>query len=271
MKSSLYRFGLAFACAVTIAFNGESRESVSEPKPAQEIRVITSGGLAAAFDEIVPQFESKAGVKIQTAYGSSSGGAEDSIPSRLARGETFDVLILARYSLDNLTREGYVRESAQVDLAESKIGMAIASGQPKPDISTPDKFLEVVLAADSIGYSASASGTYLSQDLFPRLKIWETIQEKSQRILSRRVASLVASGEVEIGFQQISEIISISGAQLVGPIPEEYQKTTVFSAGVTRSSTRPDLADSLLAFLSSDLSADVIKSTGLTPLVGMPK
>lgn len=228
---------------------------------------MTSGGFAAAYNLLEPRFEKETGFTLETAYGASSGGAPDSIPERLSRGEPVDVIILSRPSLDNLTDLGEVRPESRVDLVRSSIGMAVRRGEPKPDITSVDAFVETVLAAESIGYSASASGTYLSTQLFPRLGIWEQVEGKSKRIISERVASVVARGEVSIGFQQVSEILPIAGVDYVGPIPDELQKITTFSAGVTMRALNPEGAALLTRFLSSLEVADTIAETGLIPVV----
>ena len=145
--------------------------------------------------------------------------------------------------------------------------MAVRSGATKPDISSPDAFIAVLLAAPSIGYSASASGTYLSTVLFPRLGIWEQLEPKSRRVVGERVASVVARGEVAIGFQQISEILPIEGVDYVGPIPAELQRVTTFSAGLTTRASNHEDARALLEFLSSEAVAETIAATGLEPRV----
>ena len=234
------------------------------------VHVITSGGFAAAYGVLGPRFEETTHVLLDTEYGASTGGAIDSIPERLARGEPADVVILSRSALDALAQRGDVVADSRVDLAESRIGMAVRSGAPRPDITSPDGFVEVLLAAQSIGYSASVSGTYLSTDLFPRLGIWDRLQPRSVRIVSERVGSAVARGEVEIGFQQISEILPIEGVDYVGPIPKEYQKVSTFSAGLTVRASNPDDARALLAFLSSARAARAIADTGLEPRVPVP-
>lgn len=233
----------------------------------REVRVITSGGFAAAYDILAPRFEEDTGIKLFTAYGSSSGGAPDSIPVRLERGEDFDVIILSQSSLNTLTDIGYVQPDSRRDLVRSSIGMAVREGAAVPDISTPDRFLKVLFDAESIGYSASASGTYLSTVLFPRLGIWDALEAKSRRILSERVASVVARGDVQIGFQQVSEILPIEGARFVGRIPDEYQKVTTFSTGITKTAVNKDDAQRLIDYLSSIDVADIIASTGLEPVV----
>lgn len=232
-----------------------------------EVRVVTSGGFAAAYDILAPQFEKETGIKLITAYGSSSGGAPDSIPVRLERGEEFDVIILSRPSLNNLTELGEVRPDSPRDLVRSSIGMAVRDGVDIPDISTPELFVEVLLNAESIGYSASASGTYLSTVLLPRLGLWEQLEPKSKRILSERVAAVVARGDVEIGFQQISEILPIEGAKFAGPIPSEYQKVTTFSTGITTRAKNIADAQRLVDYFSSAGVAAIIAETGLEPVI----
>jgi len=231
------------------------------------VRVVTSGGFAAAYNILEPEFEKLTGLDLQTSYGSSSGGAHDSIPMRLNRGEAFDVIILSRGSLDKRTAEGFVDADTRVDLVRSLIGMAVKEGAEKPDISTPEKFIAALMQAESIGYSASASGTYLSTVLLPKMQLWDALQEKSTRILSERVATVVARGDVEIGFQQVSEILPIEGVDYVGPIPDELQKVTTFSAGITNAAVNRSGAERLLEYLSSIDVSQTIADTGLDPVV----
>ena len=244
-----------------------SQQFTSDAGSNKTLNVVTSGGFAAAYNLLAPEFKKQTGIKLNTSYGSSSGGAVDSIPERLKRGEPFDVIILSRPSLDRQIKAGYVIPETRTDLVKSIIGMAVRSGQPKPDISTTEKFLAVLFDAESIGYSASASGTYLSTKLFPRLGIWDQLKNKSQRILSERVASVVARGDVQIGFQQVSEILSIEGVYFVGPIPEAYQKVTVFSLGILHKAENKLGAQRLLNFLSSKKVAKTITNTGLIPVI----
>jgi molybdate transport system substrate-binding protein len=234
---------------------------------ARTIRVVTSGGFTAAFDILGPIFEQATGIDIVTEYGSSMGGALNSIPTRLARGETMDVLIFNGAAFDNIAAGGYLRSETRVNLARSQVGMAVRAGAAVPDISTREAFIETLLAADSIGYSASVSGTYLSSELFPRLGIWDEIESKTQRVVGERVASVVARGEAEIGFQAVSEIISIDGIEFVGPIPSELQQVSSFVAVIGVDADNPEGAARLIEFLSSEAAAAVIGPTGLAPVV----
>ena len=237
-----------------------------ETTRAVELRVVTSGGFAAAYDVLKDQIEADLGISLHTEYGSSSGGSVDSIPMRLAREEDFDVIILSRSSLDKLTEKGLVDPDSRIDLVRSSTGMAVKEGADIPDISTTELFIKTLVDAESIGYSASASGTYLSTVLWPRMQLWETLEPKSTRVLSERVASVVARGELEIGFQQISEILPVEGVSFAGAIPDELQKVTTFSAGILNKASAPEHAKRLLARLSSVELAPQIEATGLSPV-----
>lgn len=227
---------------------------------------MTSGAFTAAFLELSPQFEQTAMTKVSTAFGASMGGAPDSIPSRLNRNEPADVVILAREALDDLVAKGKVVPGSQVDLVRSTIGMAVRAGAPKPDISSVEALTRTLLAARSIAYSASASGVYLSTELFPRLGIADAIKDKSRRIESERVGTVVARGDAEIGFQQVSELLPIAGIDYVGPLPEAVQRATIFSAGIATGAKNVDAARALIRFLSSAAAGQTIRKSGLEPV-----
>ena len=232
----------------------------------EEIRVMTSGGFAAPFSEVVPEYERASKNRVVTINGASMGDAPDSIPMRLGRGEPADVVILTSGALDELIRQGKVRSGSRVDLVRSGIGMAVRAGAPQPDISSVEALVRALLAAKSIAYSSSASGVYLSTKLFPRLGIAEQVKSKSQRIVSERVGAVVARGDAEIGFQQISELLPIPGLDYVGPLPPEAQEITVFSAGVAANSKNPEAARALIEFLASPAVAPAIRKAGLDPV-----
>ena len=233
---------------------------------AGEIRVVSSGGFTAAYKELVPLFEAATGHKVVTAYGASMGTAQDSIPSRLARGEQFDIVILADGALDALAKEGKVVPNTRVDLGRSLIGMSVRKGLPKPDISTVEGLKKTVLDAKSIAYSASASGTYLSNELFPKLGVWDQIKDKSKKIMSERVGTVLTRGEADVGFQQVSELLPFKDIEFVGPLPDEVQQKVFFSAGLAVGSKEPELAQQLVKFLASPAAAPIIKATGLDPV-----
>lgn len=238
----------------------------SHAESGRELRVVTSGGFATAYRKLAPGFEAQTGIRLVTEYGASTGGAPDSIPVRLERGEQFDVVILSRPALDRLTERGDIVAESRTDLVRSLIGMAVRKGRSVPDISTPEAFVAALYAAESIAYSASVSGTYLATDLWPRLGIWKVLEPKSRRIVSERVADVVARGDVEIGFQQVSEILPAEGIVFAGPIPAAHQKVTTFSTGIATHSRNADDARRLIEFLASVEVAETVAETGLSPV-----
>ena len=236
------------------------------PAGADEIRVMTSGAFTAAYLELIPQLEGRVKAKVVT-VSTSMGTGLDSIPSRLARGEVVDVVIVADDALGQLVKDGWVVAGSQVALARSSIGMAVRSGAPKPDISSLDALKRTLLQAKSIAYSASVSGRYLSTELFQRLGIADQVLGKSRRVEGERVGAVVARGEAEIGFQQISELLPELGIDYVGPLPAEVQRVTVFSAGVAASSRNAEAARAVIRFLASSEAAPAVAKSGLEPVV----
>ena len=240
---------------------------VAAPASAQEVRVVTSGGFTEAYKQLAPQFERATGIHVISAFGASLGATPDAIPNRLKRGEPIDVIILAGPGLEALIKEGRVDPRNQFDLVRSLIGMAVRTGAPKPDISTLDAFKRTLLQAKSIGYSDSASGVYLSTVLFPKLGVAEQVRPKSKTIEAyERVGDALARGDIEIGFQQISELRPVPGITIVGPLPEGAQEVTIFSAAIVNGAKNPVEARKLIDFLSSPAAAPIVKQTGLEPM-----
>lgn len=232
---------------------------------AAELRVITSGAFTEAYKKLVPIFEAASGHTVISAYGASIGNAPDSIPSRFARGEKFDLIILSEGGLEALMKEGKLVPGSRVDLARSQIGVAVRKGTPKPDISSVEALKQTLLNAKSVAYSASASGTYLATELFPKLGIAEPMQKTAKRILSERVGAVVARGEAELGFQQVSELIYFKELDFVGTLPESVQQTIFFSAALVAGSEQQDVAKQLVRFFTSPAIADIVRTTGLDP------
>ena len=233
---------------------------------AQEIHVMTSGALSAALRELAPIFERASGVTLVMVSGGSVAGATDSIPDRLRRGERTDVLIMAAAGIDDLAKAGRVVAGSRVDLARSSIGIAIRAGTPKPDISSVDALKRTLLNAGSVAYSSSVSGVYVSTELFARLVIADQMRAKSRRVESEPVAAVVARGEAEIGFQQISELRPVAGVEVIGPLPAEVQRVTVFSAAAATSSANPAGGRALIAFLASPAASAAIARSGMDPI-----
>ena len=233
---------------------------------ATEIKVVTSGAFTAAYLELVPEYERTTHNKVATEFGPSMGTTHNAIPIRLDRGEAIDVVIMAAPALANLIKQGKVRADSRVDLVQSKIGMAVRAGAPKPDISTVEALKRTLLAAKSIAYSDSASGVYLSTELFPKLGIADQIKGKARKIEADPVGGVVATGEVEIGFQQISELRPVKGIDIVGELPPGAQRVTVFAAGIPITSKHPEAAKVLIQWLASPVAYPAIRRSGLEPL-----
>lgn len=233
---------------------------------AAEIHVMNSGGFASAYQELAPGFERQTGHKLAAVYGPSMGETPGAIPNRLARGEAADVVIMARSALDALVSAGRVRKGSEVDLVRSRIGLAVKAGAPRPDISSVEGLKRTLLSARSIAYSDSVSGAYVAKELFARLGIAGEVASRCRMIPATPVGLIVARGEAEVGFQQISELLPIAGIQVVGPIPDAVQKVTVFSAGITTKAQSPEAARRLIDYLASRQAWPAIRRSGLQPV-----
>ena len=236
---------------------------------AADIHVMISAGFYRVYAELGPAFERASGHRLVTTRGPSMGDSPEAIPTRLARGETADVVILDGAAADELERKGVVRAGSKVELARSLIGMVVRAGAARPDISSVEAFRSTLLAAKSIAYSDSGSGTYLSTTLFAKLGVADQVASKSRKVRGppsgEPVAAVVARGEAEIGFQQVSELIHVPGITFVGTIPAEIQPTTAFAGVLTSAVRQPAAAAALIRFLASPAAAEAIVKAGLMP------
>lgn len=233
---------------------------------ADELRVMTSGAFTAAYLELIPRLELLTKKKVVTAA-TSIGTGETSIPNRLRRGEAVDLVIVADGVLLGFIKDGLILAESYAPVARSAIGMAVRKGAPKPDIGTVDALKRTLLQAQSIAYSASVSGEYLTTELYQRLGIADQVMHKSRLIGGgERVGAVVARGEAEIGFQQISELLPVPGIDHVTPLPREAQKVSVFSAGVATKTRDSAAAHAVIRFLASPEAAEAIAKSGLEPM-----
>ncbi len=231
-----------------------------------EFRVMTSGAFTAAYKTLLPQIERLTGKKVITVT-TSIGTGDISIPNRLKRGEVADIVIVADGVLRQFIADGLVQAEGYTVLARSIVGMAVRAGAPKPDISSIDALRKTLLQAKSIGYSASESGKYFTTELVQRLGIIEQVLPKSRMIGGgERVGAVIARGEVEIGFQQISELLPVPGIAHITPLPAEVQKVSFYPAGVGTKSPDPVAARAVIRFLASPEAAQAIIDSGLEPV-----
>jgi len=231
-----------------------------------ELRVMISAGFSAAYRTLLPGFERATHDVVETLQGPSMGATPQAIPNRLARGESADVLIMADTELDALIQQGRGIAGSRVDLARSNIAAAVRAGAPRPDITTVDGLKRTLLAARSIACSDSASGVYLATVVFHRLGIADAIKGKLALIPAEPVGAVVARGDAEIGFQTMSALLPVSGIDVIGVLPAELQKATVFSAAIATGAKEPDAARALIAYLTSAAAAPAIVKAGMEPL-----
>ena len=227
---------------------------------AAEIKVLSTQAVEGAYRELVPSFEKASGHKVTTTF----TGTLDA-QKRIAAGETYDVIIMAGPAIDDLIKSGKIAPGSRVDLARSGVGVAVRAGAPKPDIHSTEALKKTLLAAKSIGYSSGPSGVYLT-DLFRRLGIADQITSKlKQTPTGVFVGSILARGEVEIGFQQVSELTHYPGIDYVGPLPADIQTVTVFSSGTQIGAKTVDAAKAWITFLTSPAAAAVFRSKSMEP------
>jgi molybdate transport system substrate-binding protein len=184
---------------------------------------------------------------------------------RLSSGETYDLLIMARQQIDELSQNGKVVAGSRTDIAKSGVGVAVGKGKPKPDISTVDALKKTLLAAKSIGYSTGPSGIYVVS-MFQKMGIADEIKSKlKQTPTGVFVGSIIASGEAEIGFQQVSELSHFAGVDYIGPLPADVQYVTVFASGIATGGKESDAAKALVKFITAPAAAAAFKKRGMEP------
>ena len=227
---------------------------------AAEIKVLSTQATEEAYRELVPQFEKASGHKVTTVF----TGTLDA-NKRLAADEVYDLLIMSGPSIEEHIKGGKVVPGSRVDLAKSGVGVGVKAGASKPDISSTDAVKKTLLAAKSIGYSTGPSGNYVI-GLFQRMGIADEIKGKlKQTPTGVFVGSIIASGEAEIGFQQVSELSHFAGVDYVGPLPADIQHYTMFSSGIIVGTKEAEAAKALVKFITSSGAAAAFKKRGMEP------
>ena len=226
---------------------------------ASPIRIISSMATKQVLADLIALYQQ---AQPDTVIELESVGGVDAA-KRVQAGEAFDIVALASNAVAQLTTDGKVVAGSTVDVVRSGVALAVRSGAPHPDIGSEAAVKQAVLAARTLGYSTGPSGVQLAK-LFERWGIAEQIKD---RIVTAPpgvpVGSLVAKGEVELGFQQLSELMSLEGIDVLGPLPAQIQIITTFSAGLATASTQPDAVRALLAFLVSPATGPTKQRNGM--------
>jgi molybdate transport system substrate-binding protein len=225
---------------------------------ARNLIILSGGAMRPLLAEAMPLFERAHGVKAEVRFALTSVLAKE-----IEQGAAFDIALLPRPELDALAASCAIAPGTQTDIARSTVGLAVRQGAVKPDISTVEALKRTLIAARTIAYSDGPSGAYVAE-LLQRLGIAEETRPKT-RLTSRPVAELVASGEAEVGMQQIVAILPVEGAELVGPLPSELQNVIVYAAGIAAAAANPDVAAAFIGFMATPEAARVIRSKGLDP------
>lgn len=225
----------------------------------REIVLFSGGAMRTLLGDVLPEFERTTGVAVKVDFRLTSVLAE-----AIAKGERFDAALMPRPELDALADKGYLVADSIVDITRSAVGLAVREGAPMPDIGSVEAFRHALLSAKTIGYSDGPSGRYVSE-LLARLGLADEVAGRT-RLTSRPVAELVASGDAEIGLQQIVAILPVSGAVLVGPLPAGVQNVIVYAAAVGRSATTLAAARALIDYLGSPVTATAMRLRGLEPV-----
>jgi len=225
---------------------------------ADEIKILSGGAMRSLMIDIVPLFELASGAKVEIEFRLTSV-----LKKEIEDGAAFDIALLPRPELDALMDAGKIAAGSATDITRSAVGLAVRAGAQKPDIATVEAFKRTLLAARSIAYSDGPSGAYIAQ-LLGRLGVALEMKPKT-RLTSGPVAELVASGEAEIGMQQIVAILPVKGAELAGPLPSELQNFIVYAAGLAARTREAAAARAFVAFMGSHEARRLIRAKGMEP------
>jgi molybdate transport system substrate-binding protein len=242
------------ACILAVALTGAGAAS------AAELRVLSSNGTSAIVRAIGAEFARRTGHAVVTKIDVAVLLQKD-----IEAGETFDVAILTRAVIDELTQKGAIDAATRTDVARSGIGVAMRTGAKKPDIGMVDAFRRTFLDAGSVAYTTVGGSGIHFVKMLERLGIADAVRAKAKTQPGGTVGELVARGEAELAVQQVSELLPVEGIELVGPFPPELQLITLFSAGMSPHAKNPDAAKALLRFFAEPVAREVIKAKGMDP------
>jgi len=228
---------------------------------AADVRVVAPNASREAISEAASRFEKSSGHRVIISWTGT-----EAITKRIMDGEVADIVVNAAQNIERLSSDGKLLQGSRTDFARSSIGIALAPGLPRPDISSIDGLKATLLAAKSIVISSGTSGRHLA-DLFARLGVREQIKTKIRQPPSGvQIGDFLASGEVELGFQQVSELIHVQGIQFLGPLPEELQSYTIYAAAAHSQAAQPEAAQAFLMTLRQPETAVVVRQSGMEPM-----
>ena len=222
------------------------------------LKLLSSMATRELLNELVAQYERSSGQRVTA---EAAGGVD--VAKRVRAGEAVDVVVLSSTAIDSLIAAGSLLPDSRIDLVKSGVAIAVRTGASQPDVGSEEAVKRAVLSAKTLSYSTGPSGVYLEK-LFER---WGILEEIRSRIVvpppGKPVGSLVADGTVELGFQQLSELMTLPGIKVIGPLPPEIQTITLFSGGVSSGCDRPESGRALLEFMASPLAVAVKQQFGM--------
>jgi molybdate transport system substrate-binding protein len=228
-----------------------------------EIKVLCTGSVQELLLALAPDFERASGHKLSVRIEAGSA-----IPAKIKAGEDADLVIAGDGTIDALVKAGKIPDANRRNVLLSGVGVAVRAGAPKPDISTPEKLKTALLAAKSVAYSTGAtrgpSGRHFAS-VIARLGIAEQLKPKTVLVEVGPVGAVVAKGEAEIGAQQVSELLAVSGVDVVGPLPGDLQQALIYTSGIPSNARNAEAARTFVEFLTSEAAASEIRKKGLEP------
>ena len=234
--------------------------AVASCAQAHDLKVVAPNAVKESVTEVAARFEKDTGRRVSFTWGGS-----EAIAKRVAEGEVFDVVVNTAAGVDRMVADGKVVSGSRTDFSRSAVAVAVRAGLPRPDVSSVSALKAALLDAQSIAISSGASGRYLEQ-LFQKLGVAEQIKHKIRQPPSgTQIGDMLARGDVDLGFQQVAELMHAKGFQYLGPLPAEVQNYTVWAAGVHSSAPQADAARAFNRALVAPESAPAIRKYGMDP------
>jgi molybdate transport system substrate-binding protein len=224
-----------------------------------QIAVLSGGAMRRFLAEAIPLFERASGHSVSIRFALTR-----EVKAEIEAGAAFDIALLPRGAIDQLVQAGKVASGTAIDVVRSLVGLMVRTGEAAPDIGSADAFVSLLRRARSISYSKGPSGQYVGE-LLERLGLAAEMKDKTVFAIGRPVGEVVASGEAEIGMQQIIENQPVKGAHLVGPLPKELGNFVPYTAGFRAGASEPAAAHAFVAFLGSPEAVRIIRSKGMEP------